>query len=68
MSPSFVFPQGWTNDPFSNEVTGFDGARLKSPSTIQAETLELDPLRLPLLPQPSESPLGKFSVSCTEKE
>lgn len=64
MSPSFIFPQGWTivylkasNGPYTNENANSDDAWPKS--TIQAETLKLDPHGYPLLPQPSDNPLGK---------
>lgn len=58
MSPSFIFPQGWTNDSASNEYT--DCGEKRSKSSINAEELKLDCHGLPLVPQPSNNQLGKW--------
>ncbi|RJE22340.1 Sugar and other transporter [Aspergillus sclerotialis] len=55
MSPSFIFPQGWTNNPASNEYTDF-GEEPSEPF-IHAGKLKLDSHGLPLEPQPSDSQL-----------
>lgn len=68
MSPSFIFPQGWTtvhpeaaNGPYASQNEVSDDIWLK-PAT-QAESLKIDPNGYPLLPQPSDDPLGKYPGS-----
>lgn len=68
MSPSFIFPQGWTavhpeaaNGPYADQNEVSDG--MWSKPTIQTESIKTDPRGYPLLPQPSEDPLGKYPGS-----